>query len=641
MSSINLIHKLDYFKLLQFCLLLIFIRLLISMNFYNIFSIHMTDTKKRLSEMNINIKRNNFSMKKLFVNILMIILIISAYSFPNGKGRNPLNEKYKKWFEEEILYIITTNEKEIFLKLKTDREKDLFIEAFWKQRDPNPLIESNEFKDEHYIRIEYANHHFGRVSPLPGWKTDRGRIYITIGPPVSTQMYENLSSIYATIVWKYHGMSKHKLPDVFNIVFFKRRGTGDYRLYSTSMDGPQSLVAHISSDQIDSRSAYREFQSEAPALAQVSLSLLPGEPVFNKMLSVASDRLLFDINSALKRTVKDEYAEKFLLYKNIVEVEYLVNYIGNDSLVHVIRDKSGIYFVNYLLELYRFSVNLYEDTYFTKLIINGNISDQESNTVFQYERSIPVEFDQELFNKIKAQKYGLYDVFPLVEGDYRFNLLVKNEASKEFTSIEKNITIPQGFSLQMSNLILAYSGERDLSDKKKAFKVENLQLYPSPQNDFFPKDNLTLFFQIFGLSEELKEKGSLEIVIYKGEEKFRSQHKALREYESLDFFLEEFSLVDFPPAYYKVRVSFFDEDENEILFKESQFSISTVASLPRPWINSIVHTSSDDPGYFYVLGSQLFNKKEALKTREKSLELNPNREEIKKLANLIKTGKKK
>jgi len=565
--------------------------------------------------MNGIMKRIDLSMKMLFVTILLIISMISAYALPKEIGKRPLIAKYKKWLGEEVIYIITSKEKEVFLKLKTDREKDVFIEAFWKQRDPNPLTESNEFKDEHYRRIEYANLHFGRMSPLPGWKTDRGRIYITIGPPVSTQMYENLSSIYPTIVWNYHGMSKHRLPDVFNIVFFKKRGTGDYRLYSPSMDGPQSLVAYTSSGQIDSDSAFKEIQSMAPALASVSLSLLPGELVYSEMPSIASDILLFEINSTPQKTVKDEYAKKFLLYKDIVELEYSVNYIENDSLVHVFKDKSGIYFVHYLVELSKFSVNLYEDKYFTRLLLNGNISDHKGNTIFQYERSIPVEFDQEKFNNIKTKKYSFHDVFPLVEGSYKFNLLVKNEASKEFTFIEKDITISQDSSLSMSDLILAYSEEKDLSKKKKAFKVQDFQLYPSPRNNFVPKDDLVLLFQIFGLSEETKEKGSFEIAIYKGEEKFRSRQKALREYDSLDFFMEKFSLVDFPPAYYKMRVALLDQDKNEVLFKENWFSISPVITLPRPWINSIVHNSSDDPGYFYVLGSQLFKKKEYKRAR--------------------------
>ncbi|MBS3819422.1 GWxTD domain-containing protein, partial [bacterium] len=69
-----------------------------------------------------------------------------------------LPERYRKWLEEEVVYIITPLEKEVFLKLKTDRERDLFIEAFWKHRDPNHSTPENEFKEEHYRRLNYVNH---------------------------------------------------------------------------------------------------------------------------------------------------------------------------------------------------------------------------------------------------------------------------------------------------------------------------------------------------------------------------------------------------------------------------------------------------------------------------------------------------
>ncbi len=574
-----------------------------------------------------NINKKYRQTKKSSVSFLIILLFISINLYTKEKDLDTLSPKYKKWIEKEVVYIITAKEKEVFLKLETDRERDLLKEAFWKQRDSNPLTERNEFKDEHYKRIEYANHHFSRISPLPGWKTDRGRIYITLGPPISIQTYENLSSIYPTIVWYYQGMSKYRLPDVFNIVFFRKRGTGDYRLYSPSMDGPVSLVAYTSLGQTDSRSAYKELQSESSALAQASLSLIPGELVSSGYASVASDRLLFNINSAPQKLVKAEYSEKFLLYKDIVEVEYSVNYIGNDSLIRVIKDKSGIFFVNYLVELDRFFVNFYDDKYYTNLTINGRISDLEGNTIFQYERAIPIELDKNQFEQIKAQKFAFKDLFPLVEGNYRFNLLVKNEASKEFTSVEKDITIPSSSSLKMSNLILAYKKEKvPSSTKQQAFRGENYQLYSSPRNDFSSKDNLILSFQILGLSEKLKERGSLNFIIFKGEEKVRIHRKKLADYESSDFFLEEFDLKDFPPDYYKVRVSLFDKDEKEILFDESHFYISPVATLPRPWINSIVHSSSDDPIYSLILGEQLIKKREFEKARillEKAYRQNP------------------
>jgi len=71
--------------------------------------------------------------------------------------------------------------------LNSDKERDLFIEAFWKQRDPTPSTPINEFNEEHYSRIEYANKMFGRETPKPGWKTERGKIYIILGKPMSTQ----------------------------------------------------------------------------------------------------------------------------------------------------------------------------------------------------------------------------------------------------------------------------------------------------------------------------------------------------------------------------------------------------------------------------------------------------------------------
>jgi GWxTD domain-containing protein len=88
---------------------------------------------------------------------------------------------YKKWLDEDVVYIITPEERTAFKQLSNDEERDNFIEAFWKRRDPTPDTEENEFKEEHYRRIAYANEHF--AAGVPGWKTDRGRIYIVYGAP--------------------------------------------------------------------------------------------------------------------------------------------------------------------------------------------------------------------------------------------------------------------------------------------------------------------------------------------------------------------------------------------------------------------------------------------------------------------------
>ena len=91
-----------------------------------------------------------------------------------------LSKTYKKWLAEDVAWIITDEERSAFMQLSNDEERDQFIEAFWQRRDPTPDTEENEFKEEHYRRIAYANEHY--AAGIPGWKTDRGRIYIVFGP---------------------------------------------------------------------------------------------------------------------------------------------------------------------------------------------------------------------------------------------------------------------------------------------------------------------------------------------------------------------------------------------------------------------------------------------------------------------------
>src|SRR6202521_105393 len=99
----------------------------------------------------------------------------------NAKAlKQELSKTYKKWLDEDVIYIISDEERKAFKQLSNDEERDQFIEAFWQRRDPTPDTEENEFKEEHYRRIEYANEHF--AAGIPGWKSDRGQIYIKFGP---------------------------------------------------------------------------------------------------------------------------------------------------------------------------------------------------------------------------------------------------------------------------------------------------------------------------------------------------------------------------------------------------------------------------------------------------------------------------
>src|SRR6266705_666510 len=100
----------------------------------------------------------------------------------NAKSfKHELSVEDKKWLNEDVRWIVTDDERKAFMQLSNEEEREQFIEAFWQRRNPNPDSEDNEFKDEHYRRIAYANEHL--PAGIPGWKTDRGRIYIVFGAP--------------------------------------------------------------------------------------------------------------------------------------------------------------------------------------------------------------------------------------------------------------------------------------------------------------------------------------------------------------------------------------------------------------------------------------------------------------------------
>ncbi len=119
-------------------------------------------------------------------NTLLYDPVFSAQlAQPQSLAGAPVDDKLEtpwgKWLNEDVVYIITGAERQAFGQLNTDEEREQFIEQFWLRRDPTPDTVENEFKEEHYRRIAYANEHFS--SSVQGWKTDRGRIYITYGPP--------------------------------------------------------------------------------------------------------------------------------------------------------------------------------------------------------------------------------------------------------------------------------------------------------------------------------------------------------------------------------------------------------------------------------------------------------------------------
>jgi GWxTD domain-containing protein len=167
------------------------------------------------------------------------------------RNRKPeLNKIYKEWLNRDVAYIITDREREAFKKLVTDEEREQFIEAFWRRRDPDPDTDENEFKEEYYERIAHANEKF--ASGIPGWKTDRGRIYIMFGKPDSVEshpaggnyerpMYHGggNTSTYPFETWFYRYIEG--VGSGIEIEFVDPTGSGEYRI-ARSPDEKDALL---------------------------------------------------------------------------------------------------------------------------------------------------------------------------------------------------------------------------------------------------------------------------------------------------------------------------------------------------------------------------------------------------------------
>ncbi|OGD28308.1 MAG: hypothetical protein A2Y56_11970 [Candidatus Aminicenantes bacterium RBG_13_63_10] len=547
------------------------------------------------------------------LGLLTLAAFVSASAQKSQvKGLKPkdLPELYYKWLEEEVVYIISPVERDVFLKLQSDRERDLFIEAFWKHRDTNTATEENEYKREHYRRVNHANHFYGRVTTKPGWKTDRGRIYIILGEPNDIQRFEGQSQTYAAEVWFYQDQSDRGLPPGFNVVFYQPRGIGDYILYSPVEDGPMALLTSYYGDPVDYQEAYNQLAEHLPELAAVSISLIPGEEsAALGRPSLTSQMLLQQVEMSGWKMVEEKYARKFLEYKDIVEVEYSANYMDSDSFVRVFEAPNGLIFIHYALEPARLSVAEHEGRFYATFRVNGTLTAEDGRLVFQFEKTLTPSFDREQMNDIQRQPFIAHDMFPVVPGSYRLSLLVKNEVSKEFTTLEQNLSVlDRQAGPRMMPILLAYktAPAAPAADRLRPFQLAGLQLYAQANRVFVRSDTLTLGLQVLDLPKAVRDGGELVFTFLRDDQMFRTFSRPLSSYREASEFLESVPLADFTPAHYKVTVGLAFQGGTLVSASE-EFIVTHRDSIPRPWVYAKVLPGPSDPVHLYFVGLQLYN----------------------------------
>jgi len=517
---------------------------------------------------------------------------------------------YKKWLEEDVVYIISSLERDVFLKLQTDRERDSFIEAFWKRRDPIPVTPENEFKVEHERRITYVNRYFGRTSPRPGWRTDRGRMYIILGEPNDIVHYYGKTGLYDTEVWFYQQKDTGTawgLPPGFNLVFYQKGDIGDFQLYSPTVDGPMALLQDYRGDPRDYNAAYQDLQQIDVNLASNSLSLIPGESLgMTGRPLLTSDILLQKIETIASERVDDQYAAKFLEYKDVVEVEYSANYLDSDGSVAVLRDPSGLAFVHYAIEPLRLSVEPVGNEYFTRLLLNGSVSSLEGRPIYQFEKTVAIRMDEAKKNDLSRRPFAVHDLFPLLPGTFKVSILLKNESSKEFCSFERTVVVPGPDSgTGLTAPLLGYrTAPADPSQSNlKPFQFGPTQVYFQSNRVLTKSDQLVLAFQILGLEASARPRARLRFEITREGNPVKDWEREVAGYSDLPYVVESVPAADFPPALYDVKIRLL-LDGKEIGASGQEFALTYQEAVPRPWIHAKLMPGAANPVYDEILGRQ-------------------------------------
>src|SRR5947207_3034125 len=196
--------------------------------------------------------KSEVNLFKRVVGVALMLIMAggtlqSALAQEKNKGKDPNERKkrdelksvYKNWLDQDVTYIITDEERKAFKALKTDEERDQFIEQFWLRRDPDPDTPENEYKDHYFERIQYANEKFS--SGIPGWRPDRGRIYMMFGKPDELEShpsggaYERPSwegggstSTFPFETWRYRYLEG--IGSDIEIEFVDPSGSGEYRI---------------------------------------------------------------------------------------------------------------------------------------------------------------------------------------------------------------------------------------------------------------------------------------------------------------------------------------------------------------------------------------------------------------------------
>lgn len=422
---------------------------------------------------------------------------------PTERPRNvkpEIKEAYRRWLDQDVPYIITKEERRAFMALQTDEERENFIENFWRRRDPNPDTEENEFREEYYERIAYANERF--TSGIPGWRTDRGRIYIAWGKPDSIESrpsggaydrpsYEGggTTTTYPFEIWFYRHLDG--VGDGIEIEFVDPTGTGEYRIARNANEKDALLMVPGAGLTL----------SESLGLSSKGdrISGINSNNTYTREQDMPFRRL--EIITALQRPPAVKYGD----LQSMVGGDSGVldnNPLNFDLRVDFFRQSEERVVVTFTIQTPNRELQFENEggIQTAKLNIFGRITAVSGKRSGIFEDAVTTYATQEELATMRDRKSVYQKAYTLTPGTYKVDVVVRDVATGNRGIINQGFTVPRydDKSLSTSTLVLASTlrptEERDIG---AMFVIGNAKVIPNIEGVYKKGQDVGVYMQVY------------------------------------------------------------------------------------------------------------------------------------------------
>ncbi|HEX5323501.1 MAG TPA: GWxTD domain-containing protein [Capsulimonadaceae bacterium] len=440
------------------------------------------------------------------------------------KLRKELETPYKKWLNEDVGYIITDEERKAFKRLSTDDEREAFIEAFWLRRDPTPDTEENEFKEEHYRRIAYAHDLF--ASGIPGWKTDRGRIYIVYGPPDEIDDHSSggtydrpieegggTTSTFPFIDWTYRYIDG--IGNNIKIEFVDPSMSGEFRM--TMNPSEKDALTYVPGagltlyEQMGLADQSQRFtRTDGTTLGTGNQPLPASMDQFERLNQFAK------LQQAPQVKFKDLQA--------VVSSSIRYNNLPFKARVDYIRLTDATVLTSITIDFQRRDLQFQQKDNVSKATVNifGRITSITGKVVNTFEDPVTIEVPSDMLQKALDGSSIYQKEIPLAPGMYRLNLVCKDITGGNMTTYPMALNVPHfdEEKLASSSLILADLIEKvpTTSIGNGQFVIGDTKVRPRLNDTFGHDEKLGIYTQFYNFAPDAKTNkpnGSIEYDITK------------------------------------------------------------------------------------------------------------------------------